>query len=446
MDLFGVRRVPFMARRNYIIEVQHLFLWGIFAGMFEGTVSSIVVAKTFDAEPWLITIVMATPMFSNLMGLAWGAAATGRRKLPLFALFAAASSAMIGSVALTPASSLGGWIFAGQILVARMMLSGCVTVRSSLWKHNYPSIERGRIVARLQFVRFSFAVATVTCVSLLFDRNPLIYVWVYPAVAMIGCAAILAIRRTHVRGEVVELKHIAEKAAAIPRGSLRSRLLHPVVAGIEVLRADPAFARYSLGMMFLGAGNMMIMPIMTIMITKQLHLSYYHSCNLMDVLPRMMMMGSLILWAGLFDRVGVVRFRVLNACVWVSGIVAGGIAAVIIYFTDYMDSVPLFATAVTFVALSRIGQGFGMGGGAIAWNLGHLHFAEPEKAEVYMGVHVFLAGVRGLAAPFLGTFLYTVNGPLAFAVALSSGVVAIGIFILLARAERRAQKKHGAGD
>ncbi len=77
MDLLGIRRVPFMARRNYVIEMQHLFLWGIFAGMFEGSVSSIVVAKTFNAGPWLITVVMATPMFSNLMGLVWGTLAGG---------------------------------------------------------------------------------------------------------------------------------------------------------------------------------------------------------------------------------------------------------------------------------------------------------------------------------------------------------------------------------
>ena len=40
-----------MARRNYLIEVQHLLLWGMFAGTFEGTVSSVIAAKTFGAAP-----------------------------------------------------------------------------------------------------------------------------------------------------------------------------------------------------------------------------------------------------------------------------------------------------------------------------------------------------------------------------------------------------------
>jgi len=424
-----------MARRNYIIEVQHLCLWGIFAGMFEGTVSSIVAAKTFGAGPWLITAVMATPMFSNLVGLVWGTLATGRRKLPLFMLFAAGCAAMIGSVALTPMTSTGGWIFLGQILLARMMLSGCITVRASLWKHNYPAVKRGRIAARLQIVRFSLAIATVICVSQLFDMNPAIYIYVYPVAATIGGVAVLVIGRLHIRGEHTELKTIAEEAARRDDGS-RLSLLSPLLRMCDVLRRDRAFARYCLAMMFLGTANMMIMPIMTIIITKQLYMNYYHSCNLMEVLPRVLMMVSLMPWARLFDRVGVVRFRVLNACVWASATVTGGIGAWIIAARG-IDAITPFAMAVAFIALSRMGQGLGMGGGAIAWNIGHLHFAEPAQAEIYMGTHVFLAGTRGMFAPFLGTFLYTYYGPVAFAVAFLLAAMGAAVFVSLAREERR---------
>ena len=55
-------------------------------------------------------------------------------------------------------------------------------------------------------------------------------------------------------------------------------------------------------------------------------------------------------------------------------------------------------------------KGLGLGGGALAWNLGHLHFAHPQEAEVYMGVHVTLTGVRGLIMPFVGIWLWTVAG------------------------------------
>jgi hypothetical protein len=436
LDIFGLQRVPFMARRNYLIEVRHLLLWGIFAGMFEGSVSSIVVAKTFDAGPWLITIVMATPMFANLLGLVWGALATGRRKLPLFMTLAVGTTAMIGSVALVPVNEFGGWIFAGQIALARILLSGCMTVRSGLWKHNYPARLRGRIAARLQFVRFSLAIGTVSAASLLFDLNPRIYAYAYPITALIGAWAILMLRRMHVRGEKAELSALARRSSARGRSGPRG-FFGPLRAAIDVVRRDGDFRRYLLAMTLLGSANIMIMPIMTIMVTKQLRLSYYHSGNLLEILPRVLIMGSLMLWAGLFDRVGVVRFRVLNAAAWCGAALFGGLAAMVIFLHPDLDSMTAFSLAVTFVALSRLFEGLGKGGGAIAWNLGHLHFADSDKAEIYMGTHVFLTGLRGLTMPFLGTLLYMNYGPVAFLVALLLGLGGLWTFTALDRRQRR---------
>ncbi len=442
--LIDLNSVPYLARRNYFVEMRHLALWGIFAGMFEGTVSSIVAAKTFHAGPWLITVVMATPMLANLLGLVWGSIATGRRKLPLFMVLAVGTLSVVASVGLTPAADWGGWIFAGQILVARALLSGCITVRSSLWKHNYPAIQRGRITARLQLVRFSLGIATVTAVSVLFDVNPRIYVYAYPAAALIGAVGLLLLRPLRVRGEKVELA--ALRRAQLSSGSPSRRgLLYPFRAAAGVLRNDRDYRRYLNAMTLLGFGNIMIMPIMTIIITKQLLLSYYESCNLMEVLPRLLMMGSLLPWAALFDRVGVVRFRVLNAAAWTGASFFGGIAATVLHFNpDFLESVPAFAAAVSCIALARVCEGLGQGGGAIAWNIGHLHFAESDKAEIYMGTHVFLTGLRGLVAPFVGTFLYTNYGPLAFVVATLLALSGLVMFAVLARSQRQ-EAAYGEG-
>ena len=72
MDLFRARSLPFLSRRNYLIEVEHLLLWGMFAGMVEGGVCAVVASKTFGAGDLLITIVAATPMFANLVSIVWG--------------------------------------------------------------------------------------------------------------------------------------------------------------------------------------------------------------------------------------------------------------------------------------------------------------------------------------------------------------------------------------
>ncbi len=443
MDILAVQGVPPMARRNYLIEVRHVMLWGVFAGMFEGTVSSIIVSLTFNADPWLIAIVMSSPMFANLLGLVWGVVATGRRKLPLFMGLAAGAVLMIASVALTPASPLGGWIFAGQIVLARVLLSGCMTVRSAWWKRNYPAASRGRIAARLQIARFALGIATVMIVMKAFDKWPGAYVYFYPAAALLGVMAILVIRPMRVRGEKAELALLARQRCE-SRPSSHTGLRRILRSGIEVLRNDPDYRRYMLGMTLLGSANIMVMPLMTIIITKQLLLSHFHSGNLLEVLPRLLMMMSIVPWAGMFDRVGVVRFRVINACAWAGLSVFGGLGAALIYFVpDFLDSVPVFVAVVSLIALARLCEGLGKGGGAIAWNIGHLHFAKSADAEIYMGTHVFLTGIRGLIMPFVGTFLYLYYGPLAFVVATALAVSSMFTFASLARRQHRDAAKCG---
>ncbi len=415
-----------MARRNYLIEMRHILPWGIFIGMYEGAGSSIVVAKTFHGSEWLITIVMAIPTIANLMGLVWGSVAARRPKLPLFMLFGIGNVLLIGSVALTPQNEWGGWIFAGQIAVARTLLSGCVTVRSGLWKHNYPTQMRGRIAARIQIVRYSLGIGAVFFVSLLFDANPAYYVYVYPAVALIGTLGLFQLRHLRVRGEKSALQAIRTPEAS--SNGLGRRLVGPIVDAYQVLRDDAEYRRYCLGMMLLGTGNIMIFPVMAIMVTKELPLNYNHSTILLEVLPQFMMMVSMMAWAGLFDRRGVVRFRVLNAVTWAMASVFGGIAAAMMLLPETFDTVWMFAVAITLVALSRGFEGLGRGGGAIGWNLGHLHFAEPAKADIYMGAHVFLTGIRGLTAPFMGTFFYKTLGPGVFAISATLGFLGMLTF------------------
>jgi len=432
LDLLAVERVPRMARPTYLLEVRHLFLWGIFAGMFEGTVSAVVVSKTFDAGPWLITTVMATPMLANVVGMVWGSVITGRRKIPIFVALGMIASGVIASVALTPMTPTGGYIFLAQVLAARVLLSGCLTVRSSLWKHNYPANRRGQIAARLQLVRFSMGIGVVALASSLFDVNPQIYVVVYPIAGVVGAVSVWMMRPMRVRGEAVELAEIR----AGRKG--KRRTFNPLRDLIDVMSHDRDYRRYCVAMMFLGFANIMVMPLMVIIVTKQLDLSYFLSGGLLEILPRVIMMASLIPWAHLFDKWGVLRFRVLNAAAWTASAAFAGLAAWII-LSDGAVTVWLFMIAMVAIAVSRVFEGAGKGGGSIAWNIGHLQFAEPARAEVYMGAHVFLAGLRGLTAPFVGTWLFTHYGSLAFGVAVVLQVMGLMMFRSLAREQHRAQ-------
>ncbi len=445
MDLLRIRRLPFMARRNYLIEIQHLCFWGLFAGLIEGTVSAVVVSKTFGGSNFLITVVQATPAFANLVSLLWGALIVGRAKMPVFYSLAAACIAASLTVAMTPDSPTGGWIFAAQICLARVFMSGVVTTRASLWRSNYPKSHRGRITAGLQIVRTFVSLPIILGCGALFDYDHLAYQWFYPMVALLGALGLLVFRRLHVRGEKKALAvgrngkddgSIAEAGLVAPFSLVALVSPWQIIGRMrEALRQDRRFARYCTAQMCLGSANLMVMPVNTIVLTKVLNLSYTASNGLLDAVPRFVTLLMLPIWARLFDRVGVLRFRVANSVCWSASLILCGVGAMfaMIWSDGFGWALPV---ALGAYWLGRTADGMAQSGGAIAWNIGHLHFAEDDKAELYMGIHVSLTGFRGLIAPFLGAFLYEWIDYGVFGVALSISLIGLILFAQLAREER----------
>jgi hypothetical protein len=445
MDLFRVGRVPYMARRNYLYEMQHLVLWGLFAGLVEGTVSAVIASKTFGGSILLITVVQATPAFANLVSIWWGAMLVGRRKLPAFMALAAASLAISMTVGFTPHTRAGGWIFAAQICLSRVFMTGVVTTRASLWKSNYPRSHRGRITANLQILRTFMSLPVILGGGMLFDHNPLAYRWFYPVVSVIGAASLFLRRRERVRGERLAM---AGRENGNGEPTADSALIAPfsLVAIIspfhlfprmwQVLKEDRRFARYCVAQGCIGSANLMAMPINTIVLTKLLQLSYTSSNCLLDIIPRSITIVSLTLWARLFDRMGVLRFRVYNSLCWCGSLFFCGIGALFAQRSGGQLGAD-FAAATGVYVLGRVFEGLAQSGGAIAWNIGHLHFAEDDKAELYMGIHVSLTGLRGLIAPFVGALLYAWIDWGVFAVGFLISGVGFLIFLRLAREESR---------
>jgi MFS family permease len=466
VDLIGSAAVPYMARRPYVIEVKHFLLWGLFAGLVEGTVSAVVVSKTFHGSNLLITVVQATPAFANLVSLIWGAMIVGRKKIPAFLAFAAASVAVTLSIAFTPHTWLGGWLFALQICLSRVFMSGVVTTRASLWKSNYPRSHRGRITANLQIVRTMMSLPVILGGGLLFDFSPEAYHWFYPLVATTGALGLLVLRGERVRGERKALRPFADaqkrlngrtNPAARPSngetpddepiadtGVIAPYGLVAMINPLEiiqhmrgVLREDPRFARYCTAQMCIGTANLMAMPVNTILLTKVLHLSYTWSNGLLDLVPRAITLLMLPVWARLFDRVGVLRFRMTNSLCWCGSLLFCGFGAM---FAARAGGQPgaILIIALSVYALGRIFEGLAQSGGAIAWNIGHLHFADDHKAELYMGIHVSLTGFRGLFAPFLGSLLYAWIDWWVFMIGVVISFLGYLIFAKLAREEHSA--------
>lgn len=446
LDFLRFDDIPHMARPNYAAELRHMTLWGIFANLVDGSFSSIVVAKTFHS-PVLVPLVWATPMLAHLLSLVWGIVVRGRPKVRTFVVLALCALASAGSIAFTPSDwhPWGGWLFAAQVALARIFLSGLVTVRTSMWKSNYPQSHRARIAGRLQALSALLMLAMGATVSLLFDQHAEYYRLVYPAIAVIGVLSLVPLRGVRIRGEPGELeqhrRRMLDDSGAI--ASPGTQFMRSIREAAAILKHDRPFARYCTAQYLLGSANFMVDPVLTLFLTQMLGLGYFGSYLLMEQIPTILSLVTIRPWAHLFDRVGVLRFRVVNSVYWLASIVLAAAALPLLSPPIIAQPAALLDTAslsigtglpLALLVLGRVANGLGRGGGSIAWNLGHLHFAGEHDAELYMGIHVALTGLRGLIMPFVGTTVYALFGPGVLVVGVGFATAALLAFRRLAGA------------
>jgi hypothetical protein len=109
-------------------------------------------------------------------------------------------------------------------------------------------------------------------------------------------------------------------------------------------------------------------------------------------LPTMIVPVSARLWSRVLAREHVIGFRRRNSR-WYGLAMAVSIAGVLLGL-EWV----LFAAAVVL--------GIAIGGGMLGWNLGHNDFAAEERVADYLGLHISLTGLRGLAAPLIGVWFY----------------------------------------
>ncbi len=445
MDIYGLKRIPFLSRYNFFHEFHHILAWGVVVGLIEGSFASIVVAKTFKGSEFLISVASATPMAMHVVSLMWGAYCVGRRKLRIFTFCTTGTAIMLASVAMTPDASYGGWLFVLQMAAAQFFQTGAVTVRSSLWKSNYPPLVRGQIAGRLQVARAVTRLVSVALIAEMFDHSPRSYRWIYPIVAIVGLVGVMCLQRMRVRGEVGELRRMhggdrVEGGLTAPVSTQRIfSSSHILTSAIHVLKKDARFRNYCIAQMIAGVTNLLVRAVIVVIVTQQLFVGmdngYRLSTVMLELIPMLLMLAAMRASARYFDRAGVVRYRAIQMIGWLLAIFFGMCGTLAIGNVDEIGP-NAFLISVGCFAVFSIFRGICLGGGSIAWNLGHLHFASNEDAEVYMGIHVSLTGLRAMFIPILGTYLWGQIGWCVWLVSLASGLVAIYFFKMLELGDR----------
>lgn len=417
-----------MVRHTYVHELRSAATYPLAGALAEGAFTSVVAAKYFDASPLLVAVITAAPMFGNIAALLWTQMAEHRSKVRFVNWLQLGVVSLIAAVAVTypMPKAIGAWVFAAVIVAARVLVAGIVTLRSAIWRLNYPRHVRGQIIARISAVAtLVLAIATYGGARWL-DHQPTAYVMLYPMAAVLGVIGIWQFSKIRVRHEW-RMRRPAPLLATRPEDMAQtseSNLLNyqPERArrgnfwrdAAQVLKDDPRFREYMRWQFISGMAFMMMSPPLLLMVSREMtdpKRDYALATLVVQVIPMVTSIIFTQIWAPFFDRVPILTFRVVQGVVSVS-------AMLVMFAGAIYDQLWLIGASQFLIGVSNAA-------GNLAWNLGHNDFAPADKAGTYMAVNVMLTGTRGFFAPFLGIWLYSsLAGRYVFGICALCSVVA----------------------
>lgn len=391
------RELSHFTRRSFRLEAWSTLCFAAALAFIEGGTIAVLLKHTFAGMVGARWHYMAVALagganeIANLVSFGWIAASHGRSKVRFINGLQIAMVALVAAVALMPRSPAGLWGTLALVISARVCWSGIVTLRSNIWRANYPPHARAKMVGRLSVITQITLAVLGLGISAMMDHDLGSYHWLAPLLAAVAMCGVFAYSKLRARGE----RSLLAAERVTPRAAGVMRPWGGVASTIKVLRQDKRFAQFMACMFVLGFGNLMVTPVVVIALGSRFDLGA--AANKTSVLatttvPYLLMPLTVPIWAMLLDRSHVVRFRAIHGWTFV--------------FATGFFVLGLWTRSLPLVYVGSIFWGIGLGGGSLAWNLGHVDFAPPSQTSHYMATHVTLNGVRGLLAPLVSTGLY----------------------------------------
>ncbi len=377
---------------------------------------------------YAVGAIAASTAIGNLTSGFWVALSAGRRKVPFLTGLMLATTLCVAAMALVPRTAAGAWTLVGLVVLGWIFWSGVVTIRTTVWRANYPDADRATVAGRIATVQVLVMAFAGLAIGQALDLSMDLTKIVFPLLACFGVVGAIVYSRVRLRGQ--------SRLARSERGGIASERasMNPLMV-VRVLSEDRRYAGYMACMMVFGFGNLMIGPTVAIILEDEFATNYLVAILVTSVIPLVIMPLAIPIWARLLGRMHVISFRAMHSWAFVC-------ASLFFLLAVEFKLLPLL-----FVAAATLGIGFA--GGMLAWNLGHQSFAPPHRDAQYMSVHVMLTGIRGLIAPFVGVWIYTTFAAMGhpgftFAISLALNIAGALGFLHLRRRLIRDAMRNGA--
>lgn len=417
--------------------------WSTWAGLafvgalLEGGVLGIIIKNGFSGQvsEWVLNISVAiatgAPYFSNLLSFYWVKLSKGKSKARLVSNLAVVFCFCALIMALVPFNSIGLVFFLFVIVIARVVWSGILTVRSNIWRANYPRYIRGKVTAKLATMASLIMAVSGGILGWILDWQFDAFRGIFILFAILSMVGAYRYRNLAVRNQH---KEIARETSDNSPSSFFQIL--------SLLIRNPSFGKYMLAMFTLGSGNLMFAAPLIVYLNEYTSLAQLQQILITTAIPLALIPIAVGWWAKLLDGNHIFYFRSIHS--W------GFVLALGLFFCAQVSSIQWI------FYLASIVYGVAISGGVIGWNLGHNDFVDKssqgkskENASLpkleqqkenpmdYMAVHVTLTGLRGLLMPLLGIGFYQLleasqpgSGKYALALPLCLTTVGAGLFTI----------------
>lgn len=386
--------------------------WSTWAGLafvgalLEGGVLGIIIKNGFSGQvsDWVLNVSVAiatgAPYFSNLLSFYWVKLSKGKSKAKLVSNLAVVFCLCALLMALVPFNSMGLIFFLIVIVVARVVWSGILTIRSNIWRANYPRYIRGKVTAKLATMASLIMAISGSLLGWILDWQFDAFRGLFILFAIFSIYGAYRYRSLAVRNQD---KEIARETSDSRPSSF--------VQMLSLLFRNPSFGKYMLAMFTLGSGNLMFSAPLIVYLNEYTSLAQLQQILITTAIPLALIPLAVGWWAKLLDGNHIFYFRSIHS--W------GFVIALALFFSAQISSLQwLFY-------LASIVYGIAISGGVIGWNLGHNDFVDKSSKQStndnaklnrpkqpkenpmdYMAVHVTLTGLRGLLMPLVGIAFY----------------------------------------
>jgi len=372
-----------MSRPTFRQELVNAVFMGLAAGIMGPDFAQLFARKGLEASGSLVAAIASLFALGNLFGAIIGPYLQRRRRIRYGVGARLVIAAVMVAIALLPADRRGAIPFVLLLTVPFLLNAVILNIRSGLWHSNYPRRVRGQIFSR----RLIVVTAATAAAAALAGRALDIWPWAHRLIYPLGAACVLASAAAYSRIRVRREMNMRRASDASPPHLLE---------GFRLLGEDPQYARFMAWQMVSGCGALMNFSVITVALVGVFGVSYAQGTTALTVAPLLTVLVTAPLFGRLFDTVSITRFRAVGAALWAS--------------SRSVMFIALLTRSWACVLVAAVINGIARATGGLAFTIGHTHFAHPHRSQAYMGIHMTLQGLRGLTMPFVGIWLYGLDG------------------------------------